>query len=146
MTQRVLLINGPNLNLLGTREPHRYGTTTYLDLIDHLRQIANALSFSLECRQSNHEGALIDWIHAAQGDTDGLIINPGAYSHTSIAIRDALIAVNLPTIEIHISNLAQREPFRHHSYLSDVVIGTLSGFGVYGYELALNAMAQTLKK
>ena len=146
MTQRLLLINGPNLNLLGTREPERYGMTTYRELIDHLQQVAHALSFSLECRQSNHEGALIDWIHAARRDTDGLIINPGAYSHTSIAIRDALIAVNLPTIEIHISNLAQREPFRHHSYLSDVVIGTLSGFGVYGYELALNAMAQTLKK
>ncbi|MCI1193441.1 type II 3-dehydroquinate dehydratase [Calidifontimicrobium sp. SYSU G02091] len=133
----VLLLNGPNLNLLGTREPQIYGATTLADVEAMLAADAAAAGVGLECFQSNHEGALIDRIHAARGRVDWIVINPGGLTHTSVALRDALAGVAIPFVEVHISNVHKREPFRHHSYLSDVAEGVIAGLGVYGYRAAL---------
>ena len=146
MSRSILLLNGPNLNLLGAREPERYGALTYQALIAHLGDLAPKLGLTLRCEQSNHEGVLIDLLHEARSWAEGVVINPGGYGHTSVALRDAVLAFDRPMIEVHITNLAQREPFRHHSYLSDVSVGILSGFGVYGYDLALMAMARHLSQ
>ena len=137
---RILLLQGPNLNLLGTREPHIYGSTTLADIEQTLRPAASAAGHELEQLQSNAEHVLIDRIHDARDDgTCFILINPGAFTHTSVAIRDALAGVAIPFIEVHISNVHAREPFRQHSYLSDIAQGVICGLGVQGYELALQA-------
>lgn len=143
----ILVLQGPNLNLLGTREPHIYGSTTLADIENTLTAQAQACGFTLEQFQSNAEHELINRIHAARTDGTGFIlINPGAFTHTSVAIRDALTGVAVPFIEVHISNVHAREPFRHHSYLSDVAVGVIAGLGVHGYELALQAALRQLGK
>jgi len=137
---RILVLNGPNLNLLGTREPGVYGATTLADIETKLAGAAGDLGYQLDCFQSNAEADLVDRIHdAAQNNVQFLLINPGAFTHTSLAIRDAVLAVNLPFIEIHISNVHAREEFRRHSYFSDIALGTITGLGAQGYELALQA-------
>jgi 3-dehydroquinate dehydratase-2 len=144
---KILLLNGPNLNLLGTREPARYGKVTLADLETRLRQRAGEAGHTLVAFQSNHEGQLIDRIHAAA--TEGvarILLNPGGLTHTSISLRDALLGVGIPFIEIHITNLHAREPFRHHSYLTDVAAGAILGLGTLGYELALEAVITALKE
>ena len=142
---KVLLINGPNLNLLGSREPHVYGSTTLAELENGLRAQAQSLGLELECFQSNHEGAIVDRIHQARSDGVGfVIINPGAYTHTSIAIRDAFAGVDIPFVEVHISNVHRREAFRHHSYLSGIAVAVMAGFGTLGYSLALQIVASEL--
>jgi len=134
----VLVLHGPNLNLLGTREPGVYGSATLPDIDHELAQIATAAGGRLESFQSNHEGALIDRVHAARADgTDFILINPGGFTHTSVALRDALAAVAIPFIEVHLSNIHRREPFRHHSYFSDLAEGVICGLGAQGYALAL---------
>lgn len=137
---RLLLLNGPNLNLLGRREPERYGRTSLAQVVTRLEDRARALGHSLESFQSNTEGTLIDRVQQALDDgTDFILINPGALTHTSIGLRDALLAVARPFIEIHLTNIHAREPFRHHSYLSDVALGVICGLGDVGYDLALDA-------
>ena len=139
---KVLVINGPNLNLLGTREPHIYGSTTLADVENGLRVQGEALGVELLCFQSNHEGAIVDRIHAARAEGVGwILINAGAYTHTSVAIRDALAGVAIPFVEVHISNVHKREAFRHHSCLSDVAEAVMVGFGTQGYGLALQFVA-----
>ena len=137
MSQAILLINGPNLNLLGTREPQIYGSTTLQDVENEARKQAASLSVNLETFQSNHEGAIVDRIHEARGQAEYIVINAGAYTHTSVAIRDALSGVSIPFIEVHISNVHKRESFRHHSYLSDKAEAVICGLGVYGYTAAI---------
>ncbi|WP_207346334.1 type II 3-dehydroquinate dehydratase [Arthrobacter sp. E3] len=140
----LLIINGPNLNLLGTREPEIYGRATLSD-VEHLATVAaEAAGFGAMCLQSNHEGALVDAIHAARGSAVGIVINAGAYTHTSVALRDAIAAVELPAVEVHISNVHQREEFRHHSYLSPVCTAVIVGAGVHGYELAVSVLDKVL--
>lgn len=140
MAVKLLVLNGPNLNRLGKREPEVYGAETLADIENHLQKIASEQLVVISFYQSNTEGALIDKIHECEdNDFDGIIFNPGAYTHTSIAIRDAIASVNVPVIEIHISNIHSREPFRHTSLIAPVCIGQLSGFGTGGYELALQA-------
>lgn len=135
-----LLLNGPNLNLLGTREPEVYGSTTLSDIEQMLTQQAQQAGHRLQCFQSNAESALIERIHQAKNEqVDFIIINPAAYTHTSVAIRDALLGVGIPFIEVHLSNVHAREPFRHHSYLSDVAKGVICGLGVAGYRYALQS-------
>ena len=145
----ILLLNGPNLNLLGEREPKIYGKTTLEELEVSLNMKAHALGYKLISEQSNSEGTLVNLIQAHRQGTNqsvaGMILNPAAYTHTSVAIRDALIASQLPCIEVHISQLAKRENFRQKSLISDVVLGTISGFGLYGYELALLALVNHLE-
>ncbi|MCG8355797.1 MAG: type II 3-dehydroquinate dehydratase [Kiloniellales bacterium] len=141
---RVLILNGPNLNLLGTREPETYGSTTLADIESACRARGGKLGLEVECRQSNSEGQLVDWIQESRSQHDAIVINPGAYSHTSVAILDALRAVGLPVIEVHLSNIHQRESFRHHSYVSHVAQGVICGFGAGGYDLALQAAADLL--
>lgn len=134
----VLVLHGPNLNLLGTREPAVYGSTTLADIERDLLQIAQEVGSTLQSLQSNHEGVLIDRVHAARTDgTDFIVINPGAFTHTSVALRDAFAGVAIPFVEVHISNVHRREPFRHHSYFSDLAEGVIVGLGVQGYALAL---------
>jgi len=141
----ILCLNGPNLNLLGTREPERYGHMTLADIEQHLHATAAALGHRLSFLQSNAEHVLIERIHAARDeDVSFIVFNPGAFTHTSIALRDALLAVALPFIEVHLTNIYAREPFRAHSYFSDIAVGMISGFGAQGYELALVAAAQRL--
>ena len=143
--KKVLVINGPNLNLLGTREPHIYGATTLADVENGLRTQAEQLGLALDCFQSNHEGAIVDRIHQARLDgVDFAIINPGAFTHTSVAIRDAFAGVAIPFVEVHISNVHKREAFRHHSYLSDIAEAVMAGFGTQGYVLALQYIAARL--
>lgn len=142
MTRRILVIHGPNLNLLGTREPEVYGSQTLNDINQHLASVANDLGITLTHTQNNIEGELVNAIHAARGQVDAIIINPAAYTHTSVAIRDALAGVAIPFIEVHLSNVYQRESFRHHSYFSEIAIGVISGLGAYGYEAALRFLAQ----
>lgn len=143
---KVLVINGPNLNLLGSREPHIYGSTTLADVENGLRAQAAELGLELDCFQSNHEGAIVDRIHQARGEGVGfVIINPGAYTHTSVAIRDAFGGVAIPFVEVHISNVHKREPFRHDSYLSDIADAVMAGFGTLGYGLALQFVASRLR-
>jgi len=136
----VLVLNGPNLNLLGTREPDIYGRETLGDIEQACRRHCLANGLAIEFRQSNHEGELIDWIQEARGRCGGIVINPGGYSHTSVAIHDALLGVGLPVIEVHVSNIFARESFRHHSYVSPVAKGVICGLGGKGYILALDAM------
>lgn len=140
MTQTLWIVNGPNLNLLGEREPEIYGTTTLADIEALCQATAHAHGFSVQCHQSNHEGQLIDWIHGAR-DSAGLVLNAGAYTHTSVALHDALKALRVPIIEVHLSNIYQREPFRHHSYVSPLAKGVICGFGARGYAMAIDALA-----
>jgi 3-dehydroquinate dehydratase-2 len=139
----VLVLNGPNLNLLGSREPEIYGATTLDDIADALVTQGQALGIEVDLRQSNHEGHLIDWLHEAAGrNALAVILNAGAYTHTSIALRDAIKAIAVPVIEVHLSNPAARERFRHHSHISPVAAGVIQGFGAHGYALALDAAAR----
>jgi 3-dehydroquinate dehydratase-2 len=142
----LLLLHGPNLNLLGTREPHLYGSLTLPQLDAGLREQARTLGVELESFQSNHEGALVDRIHLAKGNCDGLLINAGALTHTSISLRDALLAVELPFVELHLSNVYAREPFRHHSTLADKALGVICGFGPDSYRLALDGLVAHLSR
>ena len=145
MTERVLLlVNGPNLNLLGTRQPEVYGATTLPEIEAAVTALATEFGFAVRAVQSNHEGALIDAIHAARGECAGIIINPGAYSHTSIAIRDALSSVDLPVVEVHLSNIHARESFRHYSFVSGVADAVIAGAGPAGYEYAVRHLAAKL--
>ena len=143
---RVLLLNGPNLNLLGLREPGLYGADTLEAIEAELGRQAIGLGVELECFQSNHEGALVDRIHAARGQVDGILINAGAFTHTSIALRDALLGVAIPYVELHLSNVHAREAFRHHSYLADKALGVICGFGPASYGLALQGLVQRLRQ
>lgn len=139
MAKNLLLLNGPNLNLLGTREPEVYGASTLADVEQAAQAQAQAAGATLSCFQSNHEGALIDRIHAARTEgVDAIIINPGGLTHTSVALRDALAGVSIPFIEVHISNIYQRESFRHHSFLSAIAAGTICGLGIEGYRFAID--------
>lgn len=141
---KILVLNGPNLNLLGTREPEIYGTETLDDIERQCRARADALGLAIEFRQSNTEGELVDWIQDARDGMAGIVINAGAYTHTSVAILDALQASDLPIVEIHLSNIFRRESFRHHSYVSQAATGLVCGFGGLGYSLALEAMAHLI--
>ena len=143
----VLVLNGPNLNLLGTRKPEVYGSTTIADVEQMCREEAGKLGLDVDFKQSNHEGQLIDWIHDAvagvkAGACIGAVFNPGAFTHTSVALHDAIEGASLPLIEIHVSNVHKREEFRHHSYIAPVARGTIIGFGVYGYVLAIRGLHQ----
>ena len=142
---RLLLLNGPNLNLLGQREPGMYGSTTLPQIETSLAARARELGVELACFQSNFEGALVDRIHQAMGQVDGILINAGAYTHTSIALRDALLGGAIPYVELHLSNTHAREPFRHHSYLADRAVGVICGFGADSYRLALEALVHHLQ-
>jgi 3-dehydroquinate dehydratase-2 len=142
---RVLLLNGPNLNLLGHREPGLYGASTLAEIEAALGTQAQGLGAELSCFQSNHEGALVDRIQAASGHCDGILINAGAYTHTSVALRDALLGVAIPFVELHLSNVHSRESFRHHSFLADRAIGVICGFGPASYGLALEGLLGYLR-
>lgn len=143
---RVLVLHGPNLNLLGLREPGIYGSLTLAEINHALEEEAKKLQAKVFPFQSNHEGVLVDAIHEAVGQHEGILINPGAYTHTSVALRDAIAAVNLPTVEVHLSNIHKREEFRHHSYIAPVAIGQISGFGAQSYLLGLQALVHHLRK
>lgn len=145
MAKRVLVLNGPNLNMLGTREPEIYGAETLQDVEALCRRTGDESGLTVDFRQSNHEGELVTWIQEARTTADAILINPAAYSHTSVAIYDALKSAGLPVAEVHISNIHQRESFRHHSYVSAVAFGVICGFGVSGYRMALIALAEKLK-
>ncbi|WP_083172636.1 type II 3-dehydroquinate dehydratase [secondary endosymbiont of Trabutina mannipara] len=140
----ILFLNGPNLNLLGIREPNKYGNINITDIISDLSTLASSLGAEISHFQSNAEHAIIDYIHHARGNTDFIVINPAAFTHTSIAIRDALLAVNIPFIEIHLSNVHAREPFRYHSYFSDIAVGVICGLGADGYHFALQTAIKRL--
>ncbi|MGD0642059.1 MAG: type II 3-dehydroquinate dehydratase [Roseiarcus sp.] len=144
MSRIVYVLNGPNLNLLGKRQPAIYGHETLADVEASCRSVGAGLKLEIEFRQSNREYEIIDWIHEARERAGGIVINPAAFTHTSIAILDALAAFEGPIIEVHISNIHKREPFRHHSYVSGVASGVIAGFGVQGYALALQRMAKLL--
>ena len=144
MSARILLLNGPNLNLLGTREPGTYGHATLADVERAAAALAGELALALEARQSNHEGQLVDWIQEARGTAEGIVINPGAYTHTSIAILDALNAFDGPVVEVHVSQIHRREPFRHRSYVSMRADAVIAGCGTDGYLLALRHLASRL--
>ncbi len=144
MAKRILVLNGPNLNLLGTREPATYGSATLADIEALCLAEAKAQGLELEFRQSNHEGELVTWIQQARGQIAGLVINPAAYSHTSVAIHDALRLLEVPIIEVHLSNIHARETFRHHSYVSAVATGVICGLGPAGYRVAIIALAEKL--
>lgn len=138
----ILILNGPNLNMLGVREPAIYGRATLADIEESCAAEADRLGLSIDFRQSNFEGEMVSIIQQARDAQDGIVINAGAYTHTSVAIHDALALTDLPVIELHLSNTFKREPFRHHSYISDVAVGVICGFGAHGYLLALQAMAR----
>ena len=140
----VLVINGPNLNMLGKREPEVYGKTTLDEIDSGLKTAGEKLGIDVECFQSNHEGVIVDKIQAAMGVFDGIIINPAAFTHTSVAIRDALLLLNVPIVEIHLSNVDKREDFRKKSYVADIATGRISGFGAHGYHMALDALDRLL--
>jgi 3-dehydroquinate dehydratase II len=141
----VLVLHGPNLNLLGLREPGIYGATTLAQIDTRLIELGKSLNTAVQSFQSNHEGAIVDTIHAARDRHQGIVINAGAYTHTSIAIRDAISAVQIPTVEVHLSNIYKREEFRHHSYLASIAIGQISGFGANSYYLGLQAIVAYLE-
>lgn len=145
MSKIILVLNGPNLNMLGLREPTVYGHETLADVEAMATRRGEEHGFTVECKQTNHEGVLIDWIHQARGRVAGIVINPGAWTHTSVAIHDALIACEVPVLEVHISNVHKREAFRHHSYVSLVALGVIAGFGTQGYTLAIDRFANILK-
>lgn len=140
----ILVLNGPNLNLLGTRQPEVYGRTTLADVEAMCHSAGARLGLGIACVQSNHEGALVDAIHAARGQHAGIVINAGAYTHTSIALRDALASVEIATVEVHISNIHARETFRHQSHIAPVALGQIAGLGAQGYVFAIEALAQHL--
>lgn len=140
----IAVLNGPNLNLLGTREPEKYGTATLDDVEALCAEAAEELGLAIDFRQTNSEGELITWVQECRGRAEGIVINPAGYSHTSVALMDALLAVGLPVIEVHITNIHRREEFRHHSYVSRAATGVIAGFGIGGYALALRAMAAIL--
>jgi 3-dehydroquinate dehydratase II len=142
----VLVLHGPNLNLLGLREPGIYGVATLLDVNQMLLAEAASLAVTIQALQSNHEGVLIDAIHGAMEIHQGILINPGAYTHTSVAIRDAIAGANLPTVEVHLSNIHKRETFRHHSYIAPVAVGQICGFGPESYRLGLRALVNHLQQ
>ena len=142
----ILVIHGPNLNLLGTREPEIYGAQTLADINHNLQQSAQSKGIRLDTFQSNHEGEIVEAIHRARGQYQAIIINPAAFTHTSVAIRDALAGVDIPFVEVHLSNVYQREVFRHHSFFSDLAVGVISGLGAYGYDAALAFWAQKFGK
>ena len=144
ISQRILLVNGPNLNLLGSREPDVYGHHTLADIESLVSETGAELGLEVRAVQSNHEGVLIDAIHAARDDCAGVVINPGAFTHTSIALRDALLAAELPVVEVHLSNVHRREPFRHHSYVSDIAEVVVVGAGIDGYAFAVRQLGRVL--
>lgn len=142
----ILVLNGPNLNMLGVREPQIYGSTTIDELEAACHERAEQLGLTVDFRQSNHEGELVSWIQQARTENDGIVINAGAYTHTSVAIMDALILSELPVVEVHLSNIFKREPIRHHSHISPVAAGMICGFGPHGYLLALDAIATIIDR
>ena len=142
MSKKILVLNGPNLNMLGTRQPEIYGHETLDDVQKLVKEKAAALGFEVDFRQSNHEGQLVDWIQEARKKVAGVVINPAAYTHTSVAIRDALLACEAPAVEVHIANIHKREPFRHHSYVSDIAVAIVAGLGIHGYTAGVEAIAR----
>jgi 3-dehydroquinate dehydratase-2 len=144
--KKILVLNGPNLNLLGKRQPEIYGTTTLAEIEKQVRALAKELGVEIDFRQSNSEGELVTWIQEAADGFAALVVNPAAYTHTSLAMRDAISAAAIPTVEIHISNIHRREAFRHHSYIADVAVGQIAGFGVGSYLLGLRAAVELIQK
>ena len=144
--KKILVLNGPNLNLLGKRQPEIYGTLTLAQIEQRIRALAKELGIEIEMRQSNSEGELVTWIQEAANKFGAIVINPAAYTHTSLAMRDAVSAVGIPTVEIHISNIHKREPFRHHSFIAEVAVGQIAGFGVDSYLLGLRAAADLIQE
>lgn len=144
MSKTILIINGPNLNLLGTREPQIYGSDTLADVEKNAKQQTDDLGITLHTFQSNHEGFIVDRIQEARGNCDYIIINPGGLTHTSVAVRDALLGVGIPFLEVHVSNLHAREPWRNHSYFSDKAVGVICGLGVFGYTAGIDFIARKL--
>ncbi|WP_299569861.1 type II 3-dehydroquinate dehydratase [uncultured Williamsia sp.] len=140
----VLLLNGPNLNMLGTRQPDVYGTATLEDAVAVAERAAHDVGFDLTARQTNHEGQMIDWIHEARGTVAGIVVNPGGWTHTSVALADALVVPEVPVVEVHLSNVAAREPFRHHSYVSPIAVAVIAGCGIQGYDFAIRALAERI--
>ena len=144
--KKVLILNGPNLNLLGKRQPEIYGKLTLAQIEQKVRMLARELGIEIDFRQSNSEGELVTWIQEAANKFGAIVINPAAYTHTSLAMRDAVSALGIPTVEIHISNIHQREPFRHHSFIAEVAVGQIAGFGVDSYLLGLRAAADLIQE
>jgi len=144
--KKILVLNAPNLNLLGKRQPEIYGTLTLAQIEQRIRALAKELGIEIEVRQSNSEGELVTWIQEAANKFGAIVINPAAYTHTSLAMRDAVSAVGIPTVEIHISNIHKREPFRHHSFIAEVAVGQIAGFGVDSYLLGLRAAADLIQE
>jgi 3-dehydroquinate dehydratase II len=145
MTKPLFVLNGPNLNLLGQREPEKYGTTSLADVQSRCEAVAAELDLAVDFRQSNHEGTLVDWIQEARTGASGIVLNPAGYTTTSIAILDALLAAEVPVVEVHITNIHQREEFRHHSYVSKAATAVIAGAGVHGYELAVRHLARLVQ-
>ena len=144
--KKILVLNGPNLNLLGKRQPEIYGKLTLEQIDQKVRALAQELAVEIEIRQSNHEGELVSWIQEAPKQFGAIVINPAAYTHTSIAMRDAITAAGIPTIEIHLSTIHKREPFRHHSHIAEVAVGQIAGFGVNSYLLGIRAAAELIQE
>ena len=144
--KKIFVLNGPNLNVLGKRQPEIYGKLTLEQIDQKVRALAQELAVEIEIRQSNHEGELVSWIQEAPKQFGAIVINPAAYTHTSIAMRDAITAAGIPTIEIHLSNIHKREPFRHHSHIAEVAVGQIAGFGVNSYLLGIRAAAELIQE
>lgn len=145
MVKKIAILNGPNLNLLGTREPATYGSTTLAEIETLAKERAASHDLEIDFRQTNIEGTLVDWIQETSKAADGIILNAAAYTHTSIALHDAVAAIDVPVVEVHLSNIFAREEYRHHSYISDVAAGVICGFGANGYILAVDALASMLR-